>query len=194
MGKKRRVFSDTERESVLRMLRERASINLIREKVNCGTNVIKDVIKEHNITYTSKQSRANDLSSSILQYFKSDSTVSNEVVKRLIKKHNIIPYAYCWNCGLEKWLDEEINLELDHINGDNRDNRIENLRFLCPNCHSQTNNFRGRNISKIDDTVTDEQLIKALKTTKNIRQALLSVGLTPKGDNYRRCYQLKHRI
>jgi RNA polymerase subunit RPABC4/transcription elongation factor Spt4 len=39
-----------------------------------------------------------------------------------------------------------LSLELDHINGDNTDDRVENLRFLCPNCHSQTDNWRGRKV------------------------------------------------
>ena len=53
----------------------------------------------------------------------------------------------CYECGLNSiWNDKPIVLQIDHINGDNRDNRIENLRILCPNCHSQTNTFcsRGR--------------------------------------------------
>jgi hypothetical protein len=51
----------------------------------------------------------------------------------------------CYACGLTEWLGQPIPLELDHINGDRRDNRLENLRFLCPNCHALTPTFRGRN-------------------------------------------------
>ena len=52
----------------------------------------------------------------------------------------------CEECGIEdKWNGKDIVLELDHINGDKYDNRLENLRILCPNCHSQTETFRGRN-------------------------------------------------
>ena len=42
-----------------------------------------------------------------------------------------------------------IPLELDHINGDNKDHRIENLRLLCPTCHATTNTFKGRNVKHI---------------------------------------------
>lgn len=51
----------------------------------------------------------------------------------------------CSECGISKWMDKPITLQLDHINGDNKDNRIENLRLICPNCHSQTSTFAGRN-------------------------------------------------
>lgn len=52
--------------------------------------------------------------------------------------------AKCEKCGSIEWLGVPIPLELDHINGDPTDNRIENLRILCPNCHALTSTYRGR--------------------------------------------------
>ena len=51
----------------------------------------------------------------------------------------------CECCGLTEWQGQAIPLELHHLNGDTHDNRIENLQILCPNCHAQTNNYRGLN-------------------------------------------------
>ena len=48
----------------------------------------------------------------------------------------------CDNCGLDAWLQNDVPLELDHVNGDHNDNRLRNLRLLCPNCHAQTENYR----------------------------------------------------
>jgi hypothetical protein len=52
----------------------------------------------------------------------------------------------CERCGLDTWLGEPIPLHLDHIDGDRRNNRLENLRLLCPNCHALTETYCGRNI------------------------------------------------
>jgi hypothetical protein len=52
----------------------------------------------------------------------------------------------CSNCGLTEWQGKPLSIQLDHINGNPTDNRIENLRMLCPNCHSQTETFGSRNI------------------------------------------------
>lgn len=70
---------------------------------------------------------------------------SNSLRQRLIK-YGVKQYK-CENpdCGISDWHGEELQLELHHINGDHFDNRLENLVLLCPNCHSQTTNFRGKN-------------------------------------------------
>jgi len=51
----------------------------------------------------------------------------------------------CYVCGLVEWLGKPIPLELEHINGQSDDNRIDNLTLLCPNCHAQTLTYRGKN-------------------------------------------------
>ncbi|MBA3873826.1 MAG: HNH endonuclease [Anaerolineae bacterium] len=68
---------------------------------------------------------------------------SNNLRKRLIAE-GIFEHR-CVSCGLDTWLDNKIPLEIDHINGDRRDNRLENLRLLCPNCHALTSTYRGKN-------------------------------------------------
>ena len=57
----------------------------------------------------------------------------------------------CERCGISEWRGALLSLALHHINGDGRDNRLENLQLLCPNCHSQTDNFAGRNIRRNTD-------------------------------------------
>jgi DNA-binding transcriptional ArsR family regulator len=52
---------------------------------------------------------------------------------------------HCESCGLNTWMGAPLSLALHHVNGDKHDNRLVNLQLLCPNCHSQTDNFAGRN-------------------------------------------------
>jgi hypothetical protein len=67
-----------------------------------------------------------------------------QTIKKLFRMD--VDIHWCELCGLkDTWNGRPITLELDHINGDNKDNKYSNLRLLCPNCHSQTDTFKGRN-------------------------------------------------
>jgi len=114
-----------------------------------------------------------------------NSKYSNLAVRKRIADGNLIDYK-CQRCGIDSWNGESITLELDHINGQNNDHRIENLRFLCPNCHSQTETYKGKNKNSGQIKVSDEMLLTAYKNCNNIRQTLLDVGLAAKGGNYKR--------
>lgn len=72
-----------------------------------------------------------------------NSSLSSANVKERLF-NNKIKENKCDICGISKWMGKSIVCELHHINGDNTDNRLENLQILCPNCHSQTDNFRHR--------------------------------------------------
>lgn len=117
------------------------------------------------------------------------SKFSSDYIKKVILQKELKSYK-CEKCGISDWCGSKIILELDHIDGVHDNNEIDNLRLLCPNCHSQTDTFRGRNINKGTITVSDDDLLSALKSTPSVRQALIKVGLTPKGGNYNRCYRL----
>lgn len=68
---------------------------------------------------------------------------SNGLRKRLISE-GYKPFK-CESCGMSEWLGKPIKLELHHKNGNNSDNRLENLSILCPNCHAYTDTYRGKN-------------------------------------------------
>jgi len=59
-------------------------------------------------------------------------------------REGVLPQQ-CQVCGLTEWLGKVAPLQLDYLNGDRRDNRLGNLRILCPNCHAQTDTWTGRN-------------------------------------------------
>jgi len=73
---------------------------------------------------------------------------SSGLRKKLIKLGLLIEKCFkCENTGT--WQNEALTLQLDHINGDRRDNRLENLRLACPNCHTQTVTHSGKRLKKI---------------------------------------------
>jgi 5-methylcytosine-specific restriction endonuclease McrA len=191
MGKTRTIIDPATKEEILNSLRNRVSLNEIRNRTGYGVLILKRIQQESGIEYIPINSRFRDkdIYTDYREVFVEHSKKSTEFVKRLIKKYDIIPHDKCWWCGLSEWIHGNLVLELDHINGTSRDHRIENLRFLCPNCHSQTPTFRGRGING-RLKVTDEKLMAALRETKNVHQALLLVNLTPKGDNYKRAQKL----
>lgn len=68
---------------------------------------------------------------------------SNSLRRRLIKEG--LKEAKCECCGLTEWNNKPAPLELDHKDGNHSNNDLKNLQILCPNCHAQTDNYRGKN-------------------------------------------------
>ena len=66
-------------------------------------------------------------------------------LKNRLLKESIIENK-CSICGIDEWNGKKINMELDHIDGNRTNHLLTNLRMLCPNCHSQTETYRAKNI------------------------------------------------
>ena len=74
-----------------------------------------------------------------------NSSITQKVLRGYVERHQVLEYR-CVNCGCNgEWQSGKIALEIDHIDGDNTNNEITNLRYLCPNCHALTDTYRGRN-------------------------------------------------
>lgn len=119
------------------------------------------------------------------------------VLRRYIIKENLIPYK-CAICGVTEWNGKTLSLELDHINGVNNDNRLENLRFLCPNCHSQTTTYGSRNQQKneskyeitedlrklVEETYEKQKSVKRVSTVLGIRRCVVTQIVNESGQKH----------
>ncbi|MFZ0031646.1 MAG: HNH endonuclease signature motif containing protein [Candidatus Cybelea sp.] len=83
---------------------------------------------------------------------KSISEVLASGSSRWLKKAKLIREGVlerrCTECGISEWRNKPLVIQIDHINGIKNDWHLENLRMLCPNCHSQTETFGGRNVKR----------------------------------------------
>lgn len=91
---------------------------------------------------------------------------SSKLRQRLISA-NLLEYK-CSICEISNWCNQDLTLHLDHINGKHNDNRIENLRLLCPNCHSQTSTYCGKNKGNADLT---DAIISEAESILEIKRA-----------------------
>ena len=74
---------------------------------------------------------------------------NNQILKQRLLEENIWTEEICNSCGIGTiWNGKPITLQVDHINGISNDNRIENLRLLCPNCHSQTKTWGAKRLKQ----------------------------------------------
>ena len=80
----------------------------------------------------------------IQEYLSNEFSTSSHRLRLRLLKEELFPYQ-CNCCLLKEWQGKPIPLELHHKDGNNKNNNLSNLELLCPNCHSQTENFRGKN-------------------------------------------------
>ena len=94
-----------------------------------------------NKNYGGPKKELSDILSGKVKYH-STSSLKRRLLKEGIKKNK------CEECGIDSWNDKPLSMHLDHVNGNNTDNRIDNLKMLCPNCHSQTSTYAGKSKRK----------------------------------------------
>lgn len=118
-----------------------------------NSKTLKNKIKEYNIdiSHFTFKKQYKDLSS--IKYVEAQEYLgTNKYIQSFKLKNKLllegIKENKCDICGITEWQGKPIVCQLHHINGDNKDNRLENLQILCPNCHSQTDNYCGNSNTK----------------------------------------------
>lgn len=136
------------KEEILKWIESNQSKSYMSKKLRCKPETLNSYLVKMGIDYSGNQG-GNGIKTdckriSALEYAKTHGCKSSDLKKKLIEEgyvENIC--VWCKNEG--EWKGKPITLELDHIDGNRYNNELENLRILCPNCHSQTPTFRGRN-------------------------------------------------
>ena len=111
--------------------------------------------------------------------------MSNKIRDKVIRE-GLIPYK-CNMCGCDgHWQGKRLSLELHHKNGDNQDNDLNNLEFLCPNCHATTESYCRNKYLFIDEL----ELVQHVKEGNSINSYFKQHGLNNSSANYTRAYQI----
>ena len=186
------------KEQLAEFVRTSTSINQVSmrvgysDKSGSGQAAIKEMIEE----YQFDTSHFLDLngSSEMKNKFDYDRFKDGSAIKAANAKDAIIFLRghQCECCKNTEWLGKKIPLEIHHIDGNNMNNTIENLQLLCPNCHAQTDNYRNKNTTQQEkrEEISEKKFKEALENSPNIRQALIKLGLAPKGGNYTRANEI----
>ena len=138
--------------------------------------------------------QARTVKSVIAQRKKHDDTVINgdfEIPSKESKRKRILheQEQSCNICKIpQKWNNKFLSFQLDHISGDRRDESRKNLQMICPNCHSQTDTYCGKNGTK----VTNKEIANALSETVNNHKLCMLLGLNPSMHTYARINKIRN--
>lgn len=158
-GRKSQIYEKTP-EELQKLLNESNSYSDILRKLGMsahGNNLktLYKIINEYNLDISiisnNKTNYYRNLIKNIPKKISLSDILNNKVV---YKSHNLLDRLVkaglkelrCEKCGITEWNNDIIKFHLHHKDGDHNNNRLENLEVLCPNCHSQTGNFAGKNI------------------------------------------------
>lgn len=139
------------KSDIIQWISENKQKQYISAQLHCKQQTLNKYLQLMDIEYAGNQSG--------YQYPKSKKTLSltdyllvsadiqsnkvrNKLLNEKIKEHK------CECCGLKEWMGKPIPLELHHIDGDKKNNTLDNFMLLCPNCHAMTDSYRGKNIRK----------------------------------------------
>ena len=141
------------KETILLWIKENKSKAFISKQLGCKQETLNRYLDKFGVQYNGNQSgigtkKSKDKTYKTLEeYLKySKNPQTNKIRTRLIEEGIKEPFCEC--CGRWYWRGKEIPLEVHHIDGNRFNNKISNFQLLCPNCHAQTESYRGKNSRK----------------------------------------------
>ena len=165
----------------IELVNDCSNISDILKKLGYSTNgnswgyqIVKERMEKLNLFFTKRNSMYYNQDNTSLPLEKiliKDSEYNRTKLKTRLVKEGLKEYK-CECCGISEWNGKPLTLQLHHINGIHNDNRLSNLQLLCPNCHSQTENFgtrgRGTSIIRKAENLSKEDIDLIMNTVRKV--------------------------
>ena len=140
------------RDEIEQWIKDDQSKAFICRELHCKPETLNSYLKQMGINYNGNQSGKGKtkISSNYMplkEYLNNSQDIQTNKVRLKLLREGYKEYK-CECCGLSEWLNKPIPLEVHHKDGNAHNNVIENFQLLCPNCHAQTESYRGKNSAK----------------------------------------------
>ena len=184
-------FTDTELQEIVR-----SSISFREVQTKLGyssksgsiSERLKTVFNEKQIDYSHFKGRAWNKKEVEISEINDFGVLGKTSIRNILLQER--PYQ-CECCGISDWMGKSLTLEVHHKDGNSNNNVRTNLILLCPNCHSQTDNWRHKNVKAT--RISDEDLLLALENSNSICDACRKLKITPNQSNYARAKKLLNK-
>ncbi len=154
---------------IRKWISEYRSKAFICRQLHCKPLTLESYLAKLNIVYKGNQGgrgRKSPRQKPAIDYLYQGSTINTHSLKLKLMRDGI-KISECESCHSTNWLDGSLPLELHHINGDRHDNRLENLRLLCPNCHALTDNHAGKGHKNLEWKLKSKGVTESLDESED---------------------------
>ena len=140
------------KEQILQWISENRSKAYMARELGCNPKTVNTLLDRFGIQYSGNQSgkgssKPNSDYMPLLDYLINSQDIQSNKVRIKLLKEGYKEHK-CESCGLTRWCNELIPLELHHKDGNRHNNTLDNYELLCPNCHALTDSYRGKNVAK----------------------------------------------
>ena len=140
------------KDEIIKWISENQSKAFICRELKCKPETLNSYLTKMGIKYDGNQAgkgltKNNGQYMTLVDYLANSKDIQTNKIRQKLLKENYKEHK-CEKCGLSEWLNQPIPLEVHHKDGNRFNNTIDNFELLCPNCHAQTDSYRGKNSAK----------------------------------------------